>query len=59
MIPEFVSNTKWDPSKEYYGFTDSTEADGLKRTAIDLNDDLIAFLNIISEKKRLEPINVD
>ena len=42
------SNTKWDPSKEYYGFTDSTEADGLKRTAIDLNDNLIAFLNIIS-----------
>ena len=42
------SNTKWDSSKEYYGFTDSTEADGLKRTAIDLNDDLIAFLNIIS-----------
>ena len=42
------SNTKWDPTKEDYGFTSSSETDGLKRLPIDLKDDLVAFLNIIA-----------
>ena len=42
------SNTKWDPTKEDYGFTSSSETDRLKRLPIDLKDDLVAFLNIIA-----------
>ena len=42
------SNTTWDSTKENYGFTTDSETDGLNRVPIDLKDDLIAFLNIIS-----------